>query len=449
MIAPATHAPPRLDWRSRTATLFPPPAAGAGRSRRSTGLLAGLAMLVGAAVSVARQPGPGALDTVWAEDGQVFLAEAVDLPFLEALTTSYAGYFHTGPRLLAEIAALLPAGWAAAILAGAAALVTAALAMLVFWASAAHLPSRLARVVAAAIVVVPPLAQQDVPNSIANLHWPALYALFWVLLWTPAGWAGRTVAVATTALVATSDILVLALLPLAAVRAIAKRDRYSAVLAAVLASGVALQLLGLLTGASERETDLNPVRAGAGYLLRAVPGALAGSRWLGPDHTSVRWLVLAGLAWLLVAAAVFAAARGLTRPAWTLAAVAAVHSVALYALPVLLSGEAIERYAVAPAMLVVVALLALLPPGGAGGAGRPSAVGPAGLASVALVTLLAVVCTVNLRVPNLRAEGPAWSQELDRAQQVCAEAGVVATRLRLPPSNTPWYAELPCTYLTR
>jgi hypothetical protein len=438
VIAPATHARPRRAWRDRAAGLFQE--APERPVRPSSALLAGLAVLAGAAVSLARQPGIGALDTVWAEDGQIFLTDAVNQPLPEALTTSYAGYFHTGPRLLAELAAASPAGWAPAVLAGSAAVVTAALAVLVYVASAGHLTSRLARVAAAAVVVIPPLAQQDVPNSIANLHWPALYALFWVLLWSPAGWPGRAVAVVATGLVATSDILVLALLPLALTRVLVRRDRYSAVLATVFASGVGLQLLGLLTGASDRATELDPVRAGVGYLLRAVPGALFGSRGLGPDHTSIRWLALAGLAWLLVAAAVLAAARGLTRPAWTLAAVAAVHSVALYLLPVLLSGVATERYAVAPAMLVVVALLALLPPG----AGRP------GRAGVALVALLAVVCAVNLRVPNLRAEGPAWSGELDRARQVCAEATTgAATSVRLPPVNALWYADLPCTYLAR
>jgi hypothetical protein len=431
----------RRRWE-RLAPLFP--AAPAGRISLGGGLLAATAVLAGTAVCLARQPGAGALDTVWAEDGAVFLADAVSKPAAGALATSYAGYFHLGPRLLAEVAAMAPAGAAAAVLAVGAALVTAAVAVLVYLASAAHLPSRTARVVAAAIVVVVPLAQQDVPNSIANLHWPALYALFWVLLWTPAGWPGRAAGVLTTVLVTTSDILVIGLLPLAVVRFAVRRDRYSAALAAVFSAGVTLQLLGLATGASDRETDLNPVRAVVGYLLRAVPAGLIGSRWLGPDHTSVRWLALAAVAWLLVALAVLAAARGLTRPAWTLAGLAAVHSVGLYLLPVLLSGVATERYAVAPAMLLVVALLAVLAPG----SGRPAG-GPAGWPRLALVGLLVVVCAVNLRVPNLRADGPTWSGELDRAGQVCTITPVESVRLRLPPADPPWYAELPCDYLTR
>lgn len=449
MSAPARSiaAPaPAPGWRTRAAELFraaPPSSPSFGNV-----LLGGAAVVVGTVGSLARQPGVGALDTVWAEDGQVFLADAVNEPLPAALTSSYAGYFHTGPRLLAEIAALTPASWDAALLAVAAATVTAALAVLVYVASAAHLPSRVARVVAAAIVVVPPLAQDDVPNSVANLHWPALYALFWVLLWTPARWPGRVAAAATVAVVATSDILVVALLPLAIARIAVRRDRYGAVLAAVLTSGVALQLLALFTGASSRETDLDPVRAGVGYLLRAVPGTLIGPRWLGGDHTSARWLVLAAVAWLIVVAAVLVALRHRARPQWTLAAVAAAHSVVLYVLPVLLSGVATERYALAPAMLLVVALLALLPPGSAGAGGGQGFRRP-WVAGALLVTLLAVVCAANLRLPNARAEGPSWGGELDRARVACAETDVARTTLRLPPRNAEWHADLPCAYLAR
>jgi hypothetical protein len=437
----------RRRWE-RLAPLFP--AAPAGRISLGGGLLAATAVLAGTAVCLARQPGAGALDTVWAEDGAVFLADAVSKPAAGALATSYAGYFHLGPRLLAEVAAMAPAGAAAAVLAVGAALVTAAVAVLVYLASAAHLPSRTARVAAAAIVVVVPLAQQDVPNSIANLHWPALYALFWVLLWTPARPAGRVVSLLVTGLVAASDILVVALLPLAVVRLAARRDRHSAVLAGVFAAGMTLQLLGLVTGASSRDTDLNPVRAGVGYLLRAVPAALVGSAGLGPDHTSVRWLALAALAWSAVLAAVLLARRRQTGPPWMLVGAAALHSVVLYVLPVFLSGTATERYALAPGMLVVVAMLGLIPPGR----------GRAGAAGLAFVTLLAVVCTVNLRVPNARAEGPSWGEELARARAVCAAAGRagdgertdlsgVAASLPLPPQGAGWRAELPCRYLER
>jgi hypothetical protein len=428
LATPTTAAPPA----SRFDDLFPAAPAGPVRPRHI--LLAGAAVLAGTAVSLLRQPGAGALDTVWAEDGEIFLADAVNRSLPEALASSYAGYFHTAPRLLAELAALAPATSAAAVLAVSAALVTAALAVLVYVASAAHLRSPLARTAAAAVVVVAPLAQDDVPNSIANLHWPALYALFWLLLWRPNSWPGRTVGLVTTALVVTSDILVLALLPLALARVWVRRDRYSAALAAVFSFGVALQLVGLFTGASSRDTDLDPVRAAVGYVIRAVPGALVGHRWLGDDHTSARWLALVGLAWLLVLAAVLLAWRRLDRPAWTLVVVAVVHSVALYTLPVFLAGVATERYAYAPAMLLVVALLVLL---------RRSR------AEAVLVGLLLVVCAVNLRVDNPRAEGPAWSDARAAAVAECRASGTTRVAVPIAPAEPQWYAELRCSYLRR
>lgn len=437
MAAPADLAPGTPTAIRRLEAVFPD--APRQRVGRRQVALAAAAILAGTVVSLARQPGIGALDTVWAEDGQVFLADAVNEPEPVALGTSYAGYFHLAPRLLAELAAAAPPAWAAAVLAISAAAVTAALAVLVYVASAGSLPSRTARVVAAAVVLVAPLAQDDVPNSIANLHWPALYALFWVLLWSPARGQARTVAMATVVLVVTSDILVVALLPLAMARLAARRDRYSAALASVFTAGVALQLLGLATGASSRETDLNPVRAGVGYLLRAVPGTLIGSRWLGDDHASARWLGLAVLGWLLVLAAVLVAWRRLTRPAWTLAAVAAIHSVALYALPVFLSGVATERYALASAMLLVVAMLALLPPG----------LDRAGVPGVALIALLAIVCAVNLRVPNPRAEGPSWSDGLDQGRRECAQPATTGVRVSIPPAGAGWHASLSCSYVQR
>jgi hypothetical protein len=397
-------------------------------------VLAAVAAVVAAvAVGLLRQPGPGALDTVWAEDGSVFLAQAVGEGPWTALSSSYAGYLHAVPRVLAAIAAVFPPEAAAAVLAGLAALCTALLALLVFVASAAHLPSVLSRLLVSAVVVVVPVAQDEVLNSIANLHWYGLYALFWVFLWSPRGRAGQVVAVAVVLLVATSDILVLVYVPLALFRAVRRdRDRLGKVLAGALAFGLAAQLAGLLAGTSQRDLAPDPVHAVVGFLLRAVPAPLVGQRWLGGD-VDARWVLLAGFAWLVAGAALVAGLRRVTRPLWLLAAVAALHSAALYLLPVLLSGVAAPRYAVAPAMLVVVALVALLQPAGS----RP-------LPLYALAGLLAVVAVVNLRIDNPRADGPSWSGELERARAACATDGPRVAVPIAPRVNPPWTVAIRC-----
>jgi hypothetical protein len=208
------------------------------------------------------------------------------------------------------------------------------------------------------------------------------------------------------------------------------------VLAALLGAGLAVQLAGLLFGSSSRHLSPNPIKPLIGYLVRVVPSPLVGQRWLGTGEVHTRWLVLAGVAWLVLAAVAVLAWRGPVRPGWPLAITALLHSVALYVLPVLLSGEATTRYALAPAMLLVTALVALLQP----------AEGRRPVPLVALVTLLTVICAVNLRLDNARAHGPRWGVELDRAKAVCPNAQVV--EVPIPPVNdNHWSARLPCWYV--
>ncbi|NES30534.1 hypothetical protein GCE86_05560 [Micromonospora terminaliae] len=400
--------------------------------------------MAGAALQLLRQPGAGALDTVWAEDGTVFLSDALRQGPLTAFATSYAGYYHAVPRLLGGIAALVPADAAAAVLAVEAALAVALLAVLVYVASAAHLAAPLSRVLVSAAILVVPVGQGEVLNSIANFHWYGLYALFWVLIWTPRTRSGRAVAVVVTLLVVASDILSVVFAPLVLWRAFRPadgpgRDRHGIVLAGALALGVAVHLAGLLAGSSGRQLSPDPVRALAGYLLRAVPAPLVGERWLGGE-IDARWLVLAAVAWLAVGAVVWLASARLTGPAWPLAIAAALHGAALYVLPVFLSGTAAPRYAVAPALLVVTALVALLQPAGAARAGK--------VPLCALAVVLAVVAAVNFRVDNPRADGPSWREELTRARTTCAPGATAVVPVAPRNEAPPWLARIPCGHLT-
>lgn len=403
------------------------------------------AVIVCAALGLLRQRGAGALDTIWAEDGTIFLGGAVDHGLLGSIFTSYAGYYHLLPRLLAQLTTLFPAGAAAYALALEAALCNALVALLVYVASADHLRSALSRVLVSMVVVVAPVAF-EIPNSIANLHWAGLYAVFWTLLWTPRGSVGRIVAAVVVLLAADSDILIMVYVPLALLRATrrlpdGRRDRHGMVLASILGAGVAMQISGLLTGSSSRHVSPDPVPVVTGFVLRAVPHTILGEQWLGPSPHATRWLALAAVAWVVVAAALVVAVRRVTRPKWPLAAVAAAHSLGLYALPVLLVGLAITRYEAVPAMLFVTALVAIVEPG-------------AGLASrvplVTLAVLLVAVWAVNFRVDNDRAHGPRWSDELQQARTTCLGPATRAV-ISVPPRNDipPWRVGVPCAYLRR
>ncbi|HCT75983.1 MAG TPA: hypothetical protein DGT23_05190 [Micromonosporaceae bacterium] len=384
-----------------------------GGARRQA--LAALFVVAAAGLSLARQSGAGALDTVYAEDGSVFLASAFSQSTLDSLSTPYAGYLHLVPRLLSELVSLLPVSSAAAGVAVLAALTTGLLALLVFVASRDHLPSLPARLLVSTVVVLVPVGQEELPNSIANLHWPALYALFWVLLWRPTSRAGRIVAIAAVALISLSDLLSLVFAPLALWLWWRRRDRHSLTLGIALAVGLVTQFSVVLFGQSERVLTPEPVMWAPWYAIRAVPVGVLGQR-LFPADVNTLWLAFAAVAWLLVAAVlVFAWRRGLT--GWRLAALAGAYSVAVYALPVALSGQATPRYAAAPAMLLVTAFAALL-------IGRePWKLSAAG---IVLIVFCAAVWAVNLRVPNDRSTGPTWSDEVRQAEQTCTS--------KVPPS---------------
>ena len=114
-----------------------------------------LAWVVAAsAIQVARAAGRPAWRVVWAEDGTIFLQQALDQSFAQALGTTYAGYLHVVPRLLAEPAALLPLSAAAAWLAIASAAVASLLAAYVWVASATLFETRRARALLVALFLL-------------------------------------------------------------------------------------------------------------------------------------------------------------------------------------------------------------------------------------------------------------------------------------------------------
>ena len=369
-------APARVTWRGVTATIA--------------------AVTLGAGVSLLRQPGVGALDTVWDEDARIFLADAAARSTVDALLTAYQGYYHVAPRLLAEIAVLFPA---------------------------------------------------ELPNALCNLHWPLLYATLWALLWVPTSRTGRLVALGVVALTVTSDLLALAYLPLAAIRVAARRDRHSTLLASVLVAGLAAQFGGLVLHDNPRDLApprLDPVWALVSFVLRPVPQVLVGERLLPGEVKSLAGLALVAAAWIVVLAVATAAWRRWTEPRPVLAVVLFVQAVVLYCEAVMAGGLAVPRYAVAPALMVLAALAALVPP-------RPDAPLQQTKAPMwALVGLVAVVCAANLRLDNPRALGPSWRTGIQQARIACADLDnrdIVA--VPIAPLVNGVTAALPCRYIRK
>lgn len=430
--------------RGRLAVLFP--TAGAHPITMCHVLLAVAAVGAGTVVALSRVP--HALDTTWAEDAHIFLADAVAQPLWRNLVTPYSGYLHVLPRLIAELVALGLPSAAAASIAVAAALTTSLLALTVYVAAGPHLRSTAARLAVSAPMLLLPFATAEVPLSLATLRWQLMYVMFWALLWSPRTRAGRFTLVLLVALTVTSDNVVILFLPLALLRWWVRRDVLSAIIATMLIAATAVDIGIPFLGIDEHPTiapRVSPLWALAAYVVRPLPQLLFGEASIGdrPGRDALGMAVTAA-AWGCVAVAVWVAWRR-RPPRRLLAALAAVYSVGIYTFVVMISGYALTRYAVPAALLMVTALVALLAP--------TSPPAPTVMPSRrqwwplgVFLAGLSLVGALNFRAPNVRSDGPLWSAGLASATAACAD-GATDAQILVSPTVLGWAAEFPCGYL--
>ncbi len=411
--------------------------------------LAAVAVLGAAALSLARVP--HGFDIVYAEDGSVFLADALTESPHKALTTPYSGYLHLAPRLLAELVTLFPAGAAPVALAVIGALATALLALFVYVAAGARLQTPVLRLAVAFPAALPMIGEAELPNSITMLRWLFMYTTFWALLWVPASRAGRVVAVVVVVLAALSDNVVALYIPLALARVWTRRDGQGSLSLGAPLTGAMIDVSLVVTGTSTHPSiapRLDPIWAAEAFVLRPIPEALLGEHWVGmrPAH-DLAGLTPVALAWLPVTLVVFAALRRLTRPDWTLAVLACGYSIALFLFVAMVAGNATARYSLPSALLGIVALAALLRPA------VPTPTTPVRLAAqlppLLLLLALALACATSFRMESLRSQGPRWSTQLRTARVACHSPGAREVDLAVSPYELDGHARLPCSYLLR
>ncbi|HZR54457.1 MAG TPA: hypothetical protein VFB06_33770 [Streptosporangiaceae bacterium] len=240
------------------AELFPEaPAADRPRQRRwLVALVSVLAVIAGAAVSLARYTGTPSWKSVYAEDYPVYLIEALAHPW-HSVFTAYAGYEQLVPRLIGQFVSFLPLADAAAAFAIIGALVTAGVAVFVYFVSAGHVRGTLARVLLALSVLLLPNALLQLGNSGVNTPWYLEIALFWALLWRPRSWTGLVAAAMIGFLTASSNITATVFVVLVAIRVVAlPRVKEHAVTAGWLA-GCLVQLPYFLHSSSQSSSRLS------------------------------------------------------------------------------------------------------------------------------------------------------------------------------------------------
>jgi hypothetical protein len=417
---------------------------GAGVVRAATG--AGVAVAFGVVVGLARTREPGALDSIWAEDGQNFLTDALNRPWYEAVFTPFNGYFHVVARLCWAVIALFPLQWAAALNAVLDAGITSLLALAVFIAAR----SRVGLFPAVVIGVTAALPMGFVPNALAQLQFPLVYAGLWMLLWRRNG--ANPLTVGLPALAALNSMLGVLLVPVAVGGLLRYRSRVWLLKVLGLVPGTLLQVVPLLTGATRRglgERPLHdPVAVAVLYLRWGIPRSFLGPAWLAAPYDDVRGhraLVAAGL--LIPAALVAFALWSRAYAALRLAAVLAGFGALAGAVQLSAHGFGEDRYLVLVSLpnLAAGVCLAAGAQRSAGGSGCRNGRMPL----VIFATLVTVVLAANLRPAGPRDGGPRWGAAVGRARAECLARpglGQVTVHIAQWPALG-WQTVLPCARL--
>jgi len=419
-----------------------------------------LFVAAGAAVSLTRTSGPGALNSTWIEDAGNFLQDGLNHSVLTTLTTQINGYYEVAPRLVTAVAVAFPVAWAPGIMSAAAAAEYAAFGLIAYIASGPFLRSPWLRLLVAAPACVVPLGYTQVNNDLATVQFIALYGLFWLLLWRPVTRAGQVCAPLIMLSATLTSILPVVFAPLLAARLIADRSKTAIAVAVCWAAGLLAQWSVQLRGLSNRKGGLftSPLWILGNYVTRAIPRAIFGEKALGGPGTNYRGspvplsipdpAVHDALVWgacaIVVAVVVIALAR-LTAPHWPLAVTALVFSVALFVGEIVDNYPIVQpRYVIAPALLLYTAIVAMLRPRGVtanAGQKRNLRLVAAWTPVTVFALLLAVVVGFNFRVVNTRSESPPWSAVVAAARHTCMQPGTVDYQFR----HLWWGVQIPCS----
>jgi len=381
-------------------------------------------------LALLRQAGVPATQTMWAEDGVTFYAQALSKPFARTLVTAYNGYDQLLPRLAARVARATPVPDVALVVALLGAGGLAAIGCLVFHMARGHIARAPLRALLVLAMVLLPVANYELLDNLVNLPWWLFFAAFWALLWRPRRTPGAAVAAVVCALAAASEPLVALLLPLAAARCLCLRRPLEQAAGTGLLAGLAFQLSVA-------------ARTGSGHIFPAdglsrVPGAFAfrvGLGWLTGRRATAALVRLdrplaEALGVVLFMAVVLGALRWGPPSVRALGVAVAVLAPLCFVFPVWLRGAAprlslgatgtaisfASRYAATPLLMVISLVLV-----GAAHLGTTSARARCRpwLAPAVVLLLLLPAWVADFRDINGRMDGPTWAGQVAAATTQC------------------------------
>jgi len=406
----------------------------------------------GTLLHLTRQRGVPVWNSLWAEDGRVFVTRALE-DFPGTFFAQNGGYLHVVPRTIAGIVALLPVREAAAGMAVGSAAAIALIGGFVYAASSEILETRSARLALAATVALLPVPGHELLANTTNLHFYLLFACFWALMWqseAPAALVGRGIVVSATAL---SDPISALFLPLAIVAPMTRRSVRALVVSALFVAGLAIQFAIMAGGVRpERNWGFRLEALPDVFSLRVAGALLVGDRFLGDAWTAFGRAFAYG-ALLTVVAVITALLLRSDRRTIAFALIALGYAGLVFCVQLVgrgtggidpaVHGSRLDgaRYILLPFLLLTSTILALVDRGYA----RRRASVPWGWGRRAALLWLLALLAVNYSVTNDRSRGPRWDRELRSATRKCPAAGARSVRVLVAPSPPRvWFATVPC-----
>lgn len=404
-------------------------------------------------------------ETVWAEDGGVFLRDVLSTGHLQSIFLPYDGYLHVLPRILSSAAhALVPLDGYAIAMSLFSCAVVATISIGVFYLSRELTDSVPVRVMIAVIPVLLPIGPNEIQGNAANLHWYLLWLTPWLLLYRPKTAVTSFALFVVTFVAGASEIITGMFLPLALWTAL-RRRAYAAPAGLVLA--LTLQILTTLSkprfnGAPPPTDAVDPLSVLMGYVLLPI-----GSLWhpdsrtlasgivnFGPWALVVPCLLVVGLFLYVLmkgertfqwAAIIALAASALC---WTASVVLSGNSMFAYSKYLesnWASGFGYVRYAAAPAMFI----LLLIPIAAAVALKRGQIQN--GITSLLTGIFVAVLLISYFPTATTRQVGPAWSPGVEAARTLCSSDPTLASAAVTAAPATWKFAQVvvPCVALRR
>jgi hypothetical protein len=434
--------------RSGPETVAPAPWIGAKRGEIAVG---GTLFALAVVLPLLRQTGVRSWQTIWREDGPIYVTQASQHGGLAVLLRGYHGYLQLPSRILGAVSTVVPVQHLAVYLAVSAAVVGALLGWFCYQSSAGWVRSRPARLVLASLIVLMPALGGENTANITNIIWVFAAVAPWALI----SLAERPGAVMSRSIVAflaaTSTVLCVLFLPLALGYGLIRKSRATWIVAAAFCVGLALQAL-VVFHTTNVEKFSHP---SIGLLARLTGGRVFGTFLIGnravgtmvPEHQG---LVIVGST-LCVAIIFVVLLPGAGRRSQLLAAVLVAYAVMMYVAPIWERGISASaagardpwllifylnasqglRYSVIPVMLLASAVAVLVAPQGPGRARRTAAIG-----RPIFVIYISVLTLVGFSVTNPRSAGPSWSASAGRTYRTRCEGANSDKLVDVPTART-------------